>query len=68
MKAGSLTLALLAVAILTGPAAYALWFVSGAHGHGLASTDRAAIFGLSSASALSLVGAYVSWVRSRGRP
>ncbi|MDH3272178.1 MAG: hypothetical protein OEN56_12640 [Gemmatimonadota bacterium] len=53
------------VAVLCFAAAAAIWFVSDAHGHGLATGDRRAIIGLSLAGALSIIAAL--W-RPSGRP
>lgn len=48
---------LLALAVVLGLMAGAIWVISDAHGHGLPSTDRTTIILLTVASAIALAGA-----------
>jgi hypothetical protein len=43
--------------------AWGIWFVSGAHGHGLASRDRTGIIFLAAASSVTLISAIALFVR-----
>ncbi|MGB0205570.1 MAG: hypothetical protein ACPF9K_11045 [Neptuniibacter sp.] len=43
------------IALLSALAAYAIYFISDAHGHGLASNDRLAIYALSFIALLSFI-------------
>ncbi len=54
---------LLALAAVLGLVAYAIWFVSDAHGHGLAYPDRRAIILLTVTSAIALGVGVVLFVR-----
>jgi hypothetical protein len=58
-----LPIILLALAVALGLMAWAIWFISDAHGHGLASADRRAIIVLTVASATALVSAVALFVR-----
>ena len=58
-----LALALLVLGVALALLAWGIWFVSDAHGHGLASQDRAAIVVVASASAAALLSAIAAFAR-----
>ncbi len=58
-----LPIILLALAVVLGLIAGAIWVIADAHGHGLPSTDRTTIILLTVASAIALVGAVALFFR-----